>query len=237
MSDASWEPSKGQWGIFGSDAGSKEGQRRRGKAYSGEAGQLIKESDKNLELLLKQFNRAQGPDSIYAKQMELEQDQASLAGEGFLEEADRQAAAMRAQTETQTQQIETQQAKQNFAGSGSTGRAREQLAQTIRDKGGDIYSDLTTKRASQDLELEKKGIASEHEQHTELDRIEGEARGIASQTRQALLSMENTKTSYSPNPGLDKFTRRPGDAPPAAAPASPAFNPPKFNINLGDMFN
>ena len=143
--------------------------------------------------------------------MKLEQDQARLAGEGFLEEADRQAAAMREATGNQERAIESQQAKSNFAGSGSTSRAREQLAQTIRDKGGDIYQDLTTKRVAQDLDLEKKGMASEHEQQSELDRIEGEARGIASQTRQALLSMENTKTSYSPNPGLDKFTGRPED--------------------------
>jgi len=242
MSDATWKPSKGQWGIFGSDAGSKEGQRRRGKAFSSEAQTITKESDKQLALLLSQFKRSSGPDSVYAKQMELEQAEARVTGEGFLEEADRKAAALRDTTSANIRAQEKQTAQTGFAGAGSTGRARSDLARSIQEKGGDIYEDLTRQRVTQDLALEKKGLASETEQFRELDRIEMEAVSIASQTRQALQSMEDTKKSYSPNPSLDKFTWRPGDqaaTPPAGGGGITGdfdFSDLDINIDMGTQF-
>ena len=225
MSDATWQPSTGQWGIFGTDKDSVAGKKRRGELHSNPAKKIMDEADKMLALLLRQFERASGPDSTYEEQMKLEQKSAVLADEGFLEEADRKAAAVRGEAEQNMKAIETQTAHTGFAGSGTTGRAREALAQTIQEKSGDVYEDLTRARVGQDIALEKMGSASEQEQFSELDRIALEASGIASQARQSLETMEDTKTSYSPNPSLDKFEWRPGDVA-TAAPTQPGAPDP-----------
>ena len=65
------------------------------------------------------------------------------------------------------------------------------------------------KMGAQDIEMDKKKLGAETEMANELDRIQGEASGIVSQTTQALNSMEHkglhSEYNYKPNPGLDAF--------------------------------
>ena len=209
MSDAGWRPSKGSYGIFGTHSGSEIGKKRRGKTKDKSAGQIKDAADDSLGILLRQFERSTGPDSTYQKQLDLETEAAGVAEEGFLAETDRQATAIRDATKGQTKAIETQQAQTGFAGSGSTGRAREDLARSIQEKGEAIYGDLSMKMGAQDIEMEKKELGAETELENELDRIQMEASSIVSQTRQALGSMERTSVAsnykYDPNPELSKF--------------------------------
>jgi|14BtaG_2_1085337.scaffolds.fasta_scaffold45632_2 hypothetical protein len=204
-----WKPSEGKYGFLGAHSGSEAGKRNRGKTKDKGAQQVKDAADQALGTLLRQFNRSSGPDSTYQQQMDLETEAAGLAEESFLDETDRQASAIMDANKQQSEAIENQQAKSGFAGSGSTGRAREDLARSIQEKGKAIYGDLSMKMGAQDIEMDKKKLGAETEMANELDRIEGEASGIISQTTQALNSMDKkavaSEYKWKPNPGLDAF--------------------------------
>ena len=205
MSDAPMRPSTGEWGWFGTHSGSKAGRKKRG--LTAQKDTVVKGANENLAVLLRQKERAEGGESIYDVQLGIEAEEAAVAEEGFMEEADRQASALREGVKGQTKAIESQQAQSGFAGSGSTGRAREDLARSIQEKGGDIYEDLTRQQVTQDLAMEKKISSAKHEQATELDRIEQEASNIISQAETAVVTIDKA-FKYNPTPGFDVFKAR-----------------------------
>ena len=166
-----WRPSKGSYGIFGTHSGSERGKKSRGLGAGTDktAKQIKDAANDSLGILLRQFERSTGPESTYQKQLDLETEAAGVAEEGFLAETDRQATAIKDATANQTKAIETQQAQTGFAASGSTGRAREDLARSIQEKGEAIYGDLSMKMGAQDIEMEKKELGAETELENELD--------------------------------------------------------------------
>lgn len=209
-----WNTSKGQWGIFGTHSGSEAGKKARdkGAGTDKEANQIKESADGYLKTLLSQFNRSAGTGdelSTYQKQMDLDSDAAGVEEDSFLAEADRKSEAIRENTTSQTKAIETQTAQTGFAGSGTTGRAREDLAKSILTKGRAVYADLGMKMGAQDIEMDKKKLGAETELQNELDRIQGEASTIISQANTSLGGLERKSTEsnyiYKPNPGLKDF--------------------------------
>ena len=201
-----WEPSKGTYGWLGTHSGSKAGRKRRG--LTAQKDTVVKGADQNLAVLLRQKERAEGGESIYDVQLGIEAEEAAVAEEGFIEEAERQATALREGVKGQTKAIESQQAQTGFAGSGTTVRAREDLAQSIQEKGGDIYEDLTRQQVTQDLAMEKKISSTKHEQATELDMIEKEASTIISQAEEAVMTIDKA-FNYTPKHPLSTFAVKP----------------------------
>ena len=207
-----WRPSKGTYGWLGTHSKSEAGKRRRGKTSDKAADSVKEGANEALTTLMRQFKRSSGTGdepSTYQKQLDLEVDAAGVEEESFLADVDRQASALTDATANQTKAIETQQAQTGFAGSGSTGRARQDLARSIQEKGEAIYADLDMKMGAQDIEMDKKLLGAETELENELDRIQIEASGIINQTQQALDSMEKTAVAsaykYKPIHPLSEF--------------------------------
>ena len=216
MSKAKWRPSKGSWGFLGTHSKSQAGLRARGKTVDPGAKSVKEGANQALQVLQRQFDRTtgkteEGGQSFYQEQLGFAVDEKAVAEETFLAEADRKAGALRQQTTGEMRQLEQQTSQAGFAGSGTSGRAREDLARSIQEGSSTIYEDLTTARVGKDIEMDKTMSSMEQEQLGELDRIEMEASGIINQTKQALSSMasdEYTRVNYeyNPTPGLDYFS-------------------------------
>ena len=215
MSGSNWRPSKGQYGIFGRASGSQARFEKRGKTEDKEASSVKDSANQALQILKRQYDRAAGisteddGESFYQEQLGFAEREKEVAEESFIEEADRKASALRQQTTGEMRKVEQQTAQSGFAGSGTSGRAREDLARSIQEQGANVYEDLTRARVAKDIEMDKTLSSMEQEQLGELDRIEMEASGIISQTEQALSSMERkaleSAYKFKPTPGLDYF--------------------------------
>ena len=217
MSKAKWRPSKGSWGFLGTHSKSQAGLRARGKTVDPGAKSVKEGANQALQVLQRQFDRTtgktgeeEGGQGFYQEQLDFAEDEKAVAEETFLAEADRKAGALRQQTTGEMRQLEQQTSQAGFAGSGTSGRARENLARSIQEGSSAIYEDLTTARVGKDIEMDKTMSSMEQEQLGELDRIEMEASGIINQTEQALSTMERDYTAsnyeYKPTPGLDYFS-------------------------------